>query len=139
MATINQRRNTLAGRPSRQRGMSLISGLYVLITLGAIALIAIRSVPVYLNDRDIQNALDEVAHNPALQQADPIQIKRAISTHFNAGYASGVSADDVDIVDDGTTRRLELHYEVRRPLVANVGMVYSFDDVARMQAGREGG
>ncbi|WP_423820931.1 DUF4845 domain-containing protein [Salinisphaera sp. SPP-AMP-43] len=138
MATINQQRSALARLPRRQRGLSLISGLYVLMTLAAIALIAIRSVPVYLNDRDIQNALEDVAHNPALQNADPIQIKRAIGKHFNAGYASGVSAKDVHIFNDGATRRLELHYQVRRPLVANVGLVYSFDDVARMQAGGGG-
>lgn len=118
-----------------QGGFTLWSGLYVLLTLGIIVFVGVRSVPVYLNNRDIQNALSEVAHNPSMQHADAIAIQRAVARHFDAGYASGVSARDVTVSRDGATRVLELHYEVRRPLAFNMSLVYSFDDTARMSAG----
>lgn len=119
----------------RQQGFTLWSALYVLITLGIIVFVAVRSVPVYLNNREINKALAEVAGNPSLQHADSIQIQRALERHFDAGYASGVSAHDVTITRDGATRVLELHYEVRRALAFNMSLVYHFDDSARMAPG----
>lgn len=123
-----------ASAMAHQGGFTLWSGLYVLITLGIIVFLAVRSVPVYLNNREIQKTLDEVAGDPAMQNADAIAIQRAVGRHFQAGYASNVSPRDVTISHDGATRVIELHYEVRRPLAFNMSMVYSFDDKARMGA-----
>ncbi|WP_109994351.1 DUF4845 domain-containing protein [Salinisphaera sp. LB1] len=133
MAGLNDMSQAASAR--RQGGFTLWSGLYVLITLGLIVFIAIRSVPVYLNNREIQHALTEVARKPSLQHADAIAIQRAVARHFEAGYASGVSSHDVTISHDGATRVLGLHYEVRRPLAFNMALVYSFDDKAVMQPG----
>ncbi len=102
----------------------------MLITLGIIVFVGVRSVPVYLNNREIQKALTEVAQDPSMQHADAIAIQRAVARHFEAGYASGVSPRDLTISHDGTTRVLELRYEVRRPLAFNMSLVYSFDDNA---------
>lgn len=124
-----------AASARRQGGFTLWSGLYVLITLGIIVFIGVRSVPVYLNNRDIQKALTDVAQDPSMQHADAIAIQRAVARHFEAGYASGVSSRDLTISHDGTTRVLALHYKVRRPLAFNVSLVYSFGDTARMTGG----
>lgn len=124
-----------AAASRRQTGFTLWSGLYVLITLGIIAFIAVRSVPVYLNNQEIQHALTEVAHNPAMQHADAIAIQHAVARHFEAGYAAGVSSRDVSVSREGRTRVLELQYEIRRPLAFNMSLLYSFDDTARMTGG----
>lgn len=122
-------------RRQRQGGFTFWSGLYVLITLGIIVFVGVRSVPVYLNNRDVQKALSEVAQDPSMQHADAIAIQRAVARHFEAGYASGVSPSDVVVSHEGATRVLSLHYEVRRPLAFNMSLVYSFDDSARMNGG----
>lgn len=119
---------------TRQGGFTLWSALYVLITLGIIVFVAVRSVPVYLNNHEIDKALGEVAHDPSLQHADAIAIRRAVARHFEAGYASDVSPRDVTISHDESDRIIELRYEVRRPLAFNMSLVYSFDDTARMGA-----
>ncbi|KEZ76936.1 hypothetical protein C41B8_12714 [Salinisphaera hydrothermalis C41B8] len=119
----------------RQGGFTFWSGLYVLITLGIIVFVGVRSVPVYLNNREVQKALSEVAQDPSMQHADAIAIQRAVARHFEAGYAADVSPRDIAVGHEGETRVLSLHYEVRRPLAFNMSLVYTFDDRARMTGG----
>ncbi|RJS92051.1 DUF4845 domain-containing protein [Salinisphaera sp. Q1T1-3] len=118
-----------------QTGASLLSMLYVLITLGIAVMIAFRAVPVYLQNREVAGALEAVAADPELQSSAPIAIQRALSRRLSARYASGVTADDVEITTDGTQRVLHLSYDVRRPLIGNMGLVFHFDDRAVMGGG----
>lgn len=113
--------------PRHQRGMTLWSLLYVLITLGLIGIVAAKSVPVYLNAHEVQTALDEVATTPAMVQASAAQLQRAVQKHFDAGYVSNVSGGDVSVTRVGDKRQLEIIYQVRRPLFFNLSLVYSFD------------
>lgn len=113
--------------PIQQRGMTLWSLLYVLITLGLIGIVAAKSVPVYLNAHDVQATLDEVAAAPAMANASAGQIQAAVQKHFDAGYVSNVSGRDVSVTRVDRKRQLEILYEVRRPLFFNLSLVYSFD------------
>ncbi|HET7314861.1 DUF4845 domain-containing protein [Salinisphaera sp.] len=126
------------GAAARQGGFTLWSALYVLITFGIIVFVAVRSVPVYLNNFEIQKALAAVANDPSMQHADIMAIQRAVGRHFEAGYTSGVSPRDVTIGHAGAARVIELRYEVRRPLAFNMSLVYSFKDTARMTGGGPG-
>lgn len=121
----------------RQQGMTLWSLLYVLITLGVIGLVAVRSVPVYIDAHEVQTTLDEVAAAPAMTDASTARIQTAVQKHFDAGYVSRVSGQDVTVTRVGDKRQLEMLYEVRRPLFYNLSLVYSFDAKALIQGRNE--
>lgn len=117
---------------SSQTGWTLPGALYVLVTLGLILVVAVRAVPVYLNHNEIRNALEETAHDPDLQSADLISVRRAFGRRLGAGYASGVSADDLRLVGNDVHRELVLHYQTGRHLFANISLVFDFNDRAAM-------
>ena len=120
-----------------QRGITIWGLLYVLITLGLIALVAIKSVPVYLNAYDVRTTLETVADDPDLRRASAGEIQRAVQRRFDAGYVDNLSGRDVAVERDGNGRRISLSYEVRRPMLLNLSLVYSFEESAMLAGGDE--
>ncbi|MDA3921530.1 MAG: DUF4845 domain-containing protein [Salinisphaera sp.] len=116
-----------------QRGMTLWSLLYVLITLGLVGIVAVKSVPVYLNAYDVKKTLQDVASQPDMGNASARQIQNAVQKHFDAGYVSNITGRDVAVKQVGKHRELEVIYEVRRPLFFNMSMVYSFNEKVSMK------
>ena len=52
----------------RQRGISLIGGLLMLIVVCFVALMAIRIVPIYVSYFTVKSALEGLPHDPASRQ-----------------------------------------------------------------------
>ncbi|MES1925451.1 DUF4845 domain-containing protein [Salinisphaera sp. T31B1] len=117
---------------SRQRGMTLWSLLYVLITLGLIALVAVKSLPVYLNAYDVRQAIEWAGAEPDLVSASAPAIQQAIQRRFDAGYVDNIHGRDVAVTKVAGGREISLAYEVRRPLLFNISLVYSFSESARL-------
>ena len=120
-----------------QRGITIWGLLYVLITLGLIALVAIKSVPVYLNAYDVRTTLQAVADDPDLRRASAGEIQQAVQRRFDAGYVDNLSGRDVAVERAGDGRRISLSYEVRRPMLLNLSLVYSFEESAMLAGGDE--
>jgi len=122
---------------SRQQGMTLWSLLYVLITLGLLGIVAVKSVPVYLNAHDVRTTLAEVADQPDMASASAAAIQQSVQKRFDAGYVTNVTGRDVQVKKVGRSRVLEMLYEVRRPLFFNMSLVYSFDEQVTIGGGGE--
>ncbi len=115
-----------------QRGMTLWSWLYVLITLGLIGIVVVKSVPVYLNAYDVRATLTWAASQPELRDVSAMTIQQRIQRRFDSGYVDNLSGRDVAIQRVDGARLLSVDYEVRRPLFFNLALVYSFSEQARL-------
>ncbi|GAB3685812.1 hypothetical protein GCM10028792_39080 [Salinisphaera aquimarina] len=111
--------------------------LYVLITLGVIGLVAAKSLPVYLGAYDVRETIDWAAAQPNLLKASAPEIQSAIQRRFDAGYVDNIHGRDVAVskVDGG--REISVAYEVRRPMLFNLSLVYSFEESARLTGSDE--
>ena len=122
-----------------QRGLTLWSLIYVLFTAGLLLLVGIKSVPVYLNAYDIRETIDWASEQPDLMTAPAAQIQSAIQRRFDAGYVDNVKGRDVAVSRvAGGGRELSIAYEVRRPLMFGVSLVYAFEESAPL-TGTDGG
>jgi len=131
-------RHALIDIPGRQRGMTLWSLLYVLITLGLLGLVAARSVPVYLNAHDVRATIDWAADQPSLVDASAAEIQAAIQRRFDAGYVTNVNGRDIAISKTATGREISVAYEVRRPMLFNMSLLYSFAESAQLTGTDDG-
>lgn len=127
-----------AGAAHRQTGMTIWSLLYVLLTLGLIGLVAAKSLPVYLNAYDIRSTIEAVAADPAIKNASAVEIQRAVQRRFDAGYVDNIKGKDVAVKRVTNGREISVAYEVRRPMLLNVSLVYSFEEHARLASGDGG-
>ncbi len=116
----------------QQRGMTLWSWLYVLVTLGLIGIAAVKSLPVYLNAYDVRSTLEWAAAQPELRDASAMTIQQRIQRRFDSGYVDNLSGRDVSIQRVDGARLLSVDYEIRRPLFFNLALVYSFSEQARL-------
>ncbi len=111
----------------RQRGISPIGGLLMLIVVCFVALMAIRIVPIYVSYFTVKSALEGLARDPASRQMSPPEIYGTLQKRFDIGYVSVVDAKQVKIRQQGRERIVSLAYEDRRPLIGNLGIVANFD------------
>lgn len=111
----------------RQRGISAIGGLLIMIVVCFVALLAIRIVPIYLSYFTVKSTLEGLLQDPASRQMSVSELYNTLQKRFEIGYVSVVDARQVKIRQQGRERTLSLTYEDRRPLIGNLEIVANFD------------
>lgn len=115
--------------PRRERGMTAMGFVLVLIVIGFSALIAMKVLPIYLDYFSIRSTLEGLASEPGVRERSPADITKAIERRFDVSFVTVIKAKDVKIQKKGGAISLILQYEDRRPLLSNLDVVASFDEV----------
>jgi cell division protein FtsL len=112
---------------SKQRGITLMSFVLVLIVIVIFAVLAMNLFPVYREGLSVQNAMKSVAEQPGAQNQTQQQLQRALQKRFDIDYVENVSAKQMQLVHDNAGNKMQLTYEVRKPMVYNLDFVAMFD------------
>lgn len=104
--------------------------MYVLGTLGLLLLVFIKSVTVYSNNYDIRSTLTWAANQPELVNASAHEIQQRIQRRFDSGYVNNIKGRDIKIKRVKEGRRLDVEYEVRKPLFYNIILLFDFHETA---------
>lgn len=126
--------STLSG--ARQHGMTVIAVLMILIIIAFVALIVMRIVPIYINYFSIISTLEGIKSEPEIERMTVLDIQRAIQRRFDISYVSVIDARQVKIRLQGRERLLDVAYEDRRPLIANLDVVAKFNDTIVLSAAK---
>ena len=110
---------------NRQRGLTMLSFLFVAAVVVSITLLAFRMMPSYLEYFTIQKALEGALADS--NDLTPTSIRRAMDRRLNADYADAVAAKDVEITKTGNTITAAVSWEKRLPLIKNVSILLEFD------------
>jgi len=116
----------------RQRGITLIGFLIVLSVAGFFIYIGMKLLPVYSEYYSVVSAMKGVAEEPGIANRDPGAIRELFRRRFEIGYVESVRPENIRILRDGTGPRLEVVYEVRRPLMFNLDFVAKFEKTVDM-------
>lgn len=114
-------------QPVHQRGWTLIGGLMALILIAIAVLIGMKIVPIYIDYYNINNSIESVSQEPGVEQWSKTDIRRAIARHFNISYVDVIQAKDIQISKKQGRMVVELIYDDRRPLIANLDIVAKFN------------
>ena len=112
---------------SRQRGITLMSFILVLIVIAIFAVLAMNLFPVYREGFSVQNAMKSVAEQPGAQNMSQQQLQRALQKRFDIDYVDSVSAKQMQLVHDNSGNKMQMTYEVRKHMVYNLDFVAMFD------------
>ena len=124
---------------TRQRGVTAIGWIILLIPFAIVGYAGIRLAPVYLNYMKVVRALDEVAGDPDGASMTPETIRMKIDQHFEIDMVDYPTAKDMKITRDGTTWEVESTYEDDAPLFANISLHVVFDKLVHTRGGAGGG
>jgi hypothetical protein len=105
-----------------ERGVSLSGLIVVLAVIGALAVVAMKVVPTYLEYRAISGALER-----AKQTGGSVgDLQRAFDKNGEINNVSSVRGRDLVISRDSGETELSFAYEKRVPLFGNVSLVIDY-------------
>ena len=121
---------TLIKRQSngRQRGMTVIGMLMLLIVVAFVALIAMKVVPMYIQYFSIKSTIESVRKEPQVAQMSLMDIQNAIQKRFDIGYVDNITARDLKIRNDRNGRVLDLVYQDERSLFYGLSVVLKVNE-----------
>jgi Domain of unknown function (DUF4845) len=122
----------------RQRGVTFLGWLFLLLPAAVVAYAGIRVAPVYLNYMRVAHSLDETASSVNVGEGTPIDrqsIYNTLSRHFEVESIDFPSVKDITIQRDGSSWVIEAKYQDVAPLFANVSLLFDFDKVAHIGGG----
>jgi Tfp pilus assembly major pilin PilA len=124
---------------SKQKGITLMSFILVLIVLAIFAVIAMNLFPVYSEGFAVRNALKSVAQQPNANNMDITELQRSLQRHFDVDYVSNVQGKNLKLIRDKKGNQINMTYEVRKHLVYNLDFVAMFDYTEPLSTAAPGG
>ena len=112
----------------KQRGVTMIGWIFLLVPVAIVLYGAIRVTPEYLGYYKLVSAMKETASQLKSDETlDPKTVQRALERRFDTGYVEAVKAEDVVVTkDDDGIWSMTAEYEETAPLFGNLGLLMSF-------------
>jgi hypothetical protein len=112
-------------RIGAESGVSLSGLIVVLIVLGALALVAIKVAPAFLEYRAVKDSIVKAKAEAGTGTVREIQ--QAFDKNAGVNDVSSISGRDLVITRDGGTAEISFAYEKRIPLTSSISVVLAFD------------
>jgi hypothetical protein len=120
----------------RQRGVTFLGWLFLLIPLAVMFYGAIRLTPVYLNYMRVARSVEETASSfRDGESANMTTIRTTLAKHFEVDSIDFPSVNDVTITRNGGSWVIEAKYQDVAPLFANLSLPVDFDKVSQIGGG----
>ncbi len=120
---------------NRQRGMTFLGILVIIIVVGAWVYAGIRLVPKYLEYMRVAATLekvsDEFSSNPGSTE---FMLRKAVERHFDIEMVTVIDSNDIEIKKEGGSFTMRANYEATVPLVSNVSFLLTFDKTVEVAA-----
>jgi hypothetical protein len=117
----------------KQRGITFIGWLLLLVPLAIVVYAGIRVAPMYLNYMKVARTLDSVSTEfRDGNGANPQTLRVAIQKHFDIEVVESPTIDDIKITRDGRSWLLEAAFDAQTPLFANISLQIAFDKSVRI-------
>jgi Domain of unknown function (DUF4845) len=111
----------------QQQGLSMSGFVVGAIILIFVAVVAMKLIPAYMQDGEIKQVFNAVAHDPAMRNATIRDIQLAYAKQASVQDINAIKLEDVDIEKDSSGISLSASYQVKIPLVANISLLLDFN------------
>lgn len=119
---------------SKQRGVTVIGWLFLLIPIAILFYAGIRLAPVYLNYMKVSRSMNQlVSEMHASDTASANIIRNSLEKHLDIESVDYPNVKDFDIRRDGQVWIVQATYEESAPLFSNISLVVAFDKSVRIQ------
>lgn len=110
-----------------QSGITLLGFIIVLAVVGLFAYVGMKLFPMYSEFYAVKSALKGLSAEPGIGNTDPAKIQDLFFRRLYISYAENVKQENVKIkrVDNGW--QMDVSYEVRKPVIANLDVVGKFN------------
>ncbi|MCU7892972.1 MAG: DUF4845 domain-containing protein [Candidatus Thiodiazotropha sp. (ex Ustalcina ferruginea)] len=118
----------------KQRGLTFISWLIILIVAGFLIMVGIKITPVYLDHFSVKTIMESVKNEPFSARKSVRELRSMIFKRLDINSIRHVTRDHVHIKRAGGITTINVAYEERRPVVYNISLVMTFDETVELTA-----
>jgi hypothetical protein len=123
----------------KQRGLTAIGWLILLIPLAIVFYAGIRLAPVYLNYMKVVRTLEQVSTELTSGEANAQSIHSSIEKHLDVESVDYPTVKDIKVTRDGRSWVMEANYDDQAPLFANIAILVVFDKTVKVGSAAAGG
>ncbi len=125
------------------KGLTFIGMLFTMAAVIVLGLLAMRITPVYIAHYTVAHSLSTLATLPTSDfSAEPAEnvaiIKRSLMKQFEVNGINDITETNITI-KPGEQYKLTvtIKYQVTRPFIGNISLLFDFDDSQEVTIGRE--
>ena len=113
---------------SKQTGMTLLGFIIVLAVAGVFAYVGMKLVPMYTEFFSVKTAMKDLANDPGIANQDPAKIRDLFFRKLYVSYSDdNIKPENIKLTRQGPGWLMEVNYEVRKPMIANLDVVARFN------------
>lgn len=110
----------------KQQGLTTLGILIGAMVIVAVMLLAIKVVPLYMNDYAIGKAVASLAEEEELYRKTKAEIRKIVRKKLSADYVTDLDNDAFNIEKKKGVITIDVNYEARVPVVYNIDIVAKF-------------
>ena len=112
----------------QQRGATLITWLVIFMMIGFFIMLGLRLAPIYMQNYTVKNIIEGLQTEPMIGRKPVGEIRQMLLRRFDINGIRELGRDNVKISRSGGTTKVEVAYETRQHIVANVDVVVTFNE-----------
>jgi hypothetical protein len=109
-----------------QRGLTMFGFLFVALVFIAVAMLAMKLVPAYIEFFSVKKILNSMGQESGFQSKSNGEIRNDFDNRAGVSYVTVVKSGDLTIDRSGGVPVVKAEYEFRTQLVGNVSLVVDF-------------
>lgn len=119
-------------RLEKQRGMTGIGWLLVLLIILVTALIFIKLVPMYMDNFKVTSALESLKTDQQARGKQPHEIKKLLLNRFNIDMLPQVAAEDITVTRQENTYNVRVETQFKENMFGGLYVVLLVDEAVEI-------
>ncbi|MDP2804469.1 MAG: DUF4845 domain-containing protein [Gallionellaceae bacterium] len=111
----------------KQRGIGMASLIMIIAAVLFVFILAMKLIPAYLHNIQIQKIFKTVVADPEMQSAAIKDIRASYDKRASMDYITDITSADIEVSKDGANLTLSASYTVKVPVAGNVSLVLEFN------------
>ena len=118
---------------ARQKGITFIGWLFLLVPVAIVGYSGIRLAPKYLTYMKVVKAIKQTAdENAGEGTVNPAAIRSALYRRFDVDSINYPTVESVNVRRDGDSWVISIDYEEAAPLFGNISLLVNFSTAAKI-------
>lgn len=110
-----------------QQGIGFAAIILIIAAFLFAAILAMKVIPAYLHNKEIEHIFAAVAADPAMQGATVKDVRAAYYKRATMDSITEITAEDIQIDNSGGSLVLSASYAVKIPVAGNASLVLEFN------------
>lgn len=119
-------KNFMTATPYKQRGLTMISLMVVLVFILSQVVIAMNVIPVYMTDSTVAKIMENLPNDDAAKRANHRELKGLVLKRLNINSIYSIKPEYIKVKKGRNENIVLIEYEPRGTLVGSLDFIVSF-------------